>query len=159
MNKAYLLLGSNEGDRHQWLQKALEAIGNDCGAIVLLSSIYETAAWGLEDQPPFLNLAVLINTNLAPEALLHCTQGIESALGRQRLVKWGQRTLDIDVLFYNNEVIRTDKLVVPHPFLQERRFVLEPLNEIAPEFIHPIFHKSIAVLLEECPDQLPANRQ
>lgn len=154
MNKAYLLLGSNEGDRKRWLHEAIKSLGKEAGIIVQQSHMYETAAWGLEDQPDFLNMAVCLHTGLSDAALLTVVNSIEEQLGRQRAVKWGQRTLDIDILFYNDEIINSHNLEIPHPYLQERRFALAPLNEIAPGFVHPVFQKTVSALLEECPDKL-----
>lgn len=154
MNKAYLLLGGNEGNRYKWLDKGLTLIEEKCGNISLQSPMYETAAWGLEEQPAFLNMAVCVETTFRPLQLLKQVQEIEAELGRQRTVKWGQRTLDIDILFYNDEVIDLPELKVPHPFLQERRFALVPLNDIAAEKVHPVYKKNIADLLSECPDKL-----
>jgi 2-amino-4-hydroxy-6-hydroxymethyldihydropteridine diphosphokinase len=159
MNKVYLSLGSNEGHRQQWLELAIAAIADRCGSITKQSSIYETAAWGIEDQPGFLNMALEVDTELGPEAVLGVIQQIELELGRQRVVKWGQRTLDIDILLYNHEIIRDAHLSIPHPYLHERRFTLEPLSEIAGDYVHPILNKSISVLLEECADPLEARRQ
>ena len=157
MNKAYLLLGTNEGNREQWLKQAVERL-NKLGSVEQISSIYETAAWGIEDQPDFLNMVVLLATELSPFILLQEIQTIEATLGRQRSLKWGQRTLDIDILFFNDEVIETDKLHVPHPHLQERRFTLEPLNELASTLVHPVFKKTIAELLKDCKDSLPVRK-
>jgi 2-amino-4-hydroxy-6-hydroxymethyldihydropteridine diphosphokinase len=158
MNEAYLSLGSNEGDRIAWLQKALELLAATCGEIVKISSIYETAAWGLGAQPDFLNMAVLINTDKSPEELLQEIHNIETALGRQRNIKWGPRTLDIDILLYNHDIIQTPELKVPHPFLHERRFTLVPLVEIAPRYIHPQLHQTVSELLAACPDQLEVHK-
>lgn len=124
------------------------------GTIVAKSSLYETAAWGKEDQPDFLNMALCIETSLTPEQLLQATQTIEQHLGRQRDVKWGQRTLDIDILFYGSEIVNLPNLKVPHPYIQDRRFALVPLHEIAPQLVHPGLAKTIAALLQNCPDKL-----
>lgn len=153
MNTAYLLLGSNEGDRLQWLYDALAQL-DKYGLFADLSQVYETAAWGLEDQPAFLNVALCLHTELSVEELLKAIQSIEHNLGRQRELKWGQRTLDIDILFYNDAVLDRDDLKIPHPFLQERRFALAPLNDIAPNLMHPVLQQTIATLLKYCPDQL-----
>lgn len=155
MNRVYLLLGSNEGDRRQWLQDAMGLLIQQCGTINRTSAIYQTAAWGLEDQPDFYNMALELDTALSPTELLQAIQDIEQQLGRQRVLKWGQRTLDIDVLFYNQEVLDTPELKIPHPYLQERRFALAPLNEIAPTLIHPVLHQPVSELLALCPDPLP----
>lgn len=157
-NTAYLLLGSNEGDRMQWMNSALELITEECGDIIQRSSVYETEAWGIEDQPAFLNMAICINTRQPPLKLLKNINGIEHRLGRQRAVKWGQRTLDIDILFYNNEIVNLPELIIPHPELEKRRFALAPLYEIAPDLVHPISHKTIEQLLESTPDTLAAKK-
>ncbi|MCF8451298.1 MAG: 2-amino-4-hydroxy-6-hydroxymethyldihydropteridine diphosphokinase [Taibaiella sp.] len=154
MNTAYLSLGSNEGNRQQMLDSALAYIVKDCGNISLQSCVYETAAWGLEDQPEFLNMTVAITSALTAKQLLTAIRNIETLLGRKREIEWGQRNIDIDILFYNNDIIDTTDLVLPHPRLHERRFVLVPLMEIAPGFVHPILHKSITALLKECEDDL-----
>lgn len=154
MNKAYLLLGSNEGNREEWLERCLDML-SEHGNITALSAIYETEAWGLAEQPDFLNTAVCLETELDPTQLLAEIQQIEAALERQRTVKWGQRTLDIDIIFYNDDVIDQPDLVVPHPYLQDRGFALIPICELVPDYIHPVLQKSVTTLLEECADTLP----
>lgn len=156
MTDVYLLLGSNEGDREQWLQQAVEQLGVT-GNISIQSAIYQTAAWGIEDQPAFLNMALCLQTELPPLELLQKIHHIEQTLGRQRTLKWGQRTLDIDILFYGDALIDLPELKIPHPYLQERRFALVPLKEIAPDFLHPGLNKTVSRLLEECPDKLEVN--
>ncbi|MBS1687229.1 MAG: 2-amino-4-hydroxy-6-hydroxymethyldihydropteridine diphosphokinase [Bacteroidetes bacterium] len=158
MNTAYLLLGSNEGDRFSWLHQGKEQIELNCGVSNIASSIYQTAAWGLEEQPDFLNQVICIQTLLNPAELLLCIQQIENNLGRQRTVKWGQRTLDIDILLYNSDVINLPNLNIPHPFLEKRRFTLAPLCEIAPSLVHPVLNKTMLQLLEDCPDPLPVKK-
>lgn len=158
MNKVYLLLGSNEGERINWLKLAMEALITTCGKLIQHSSVYETAAWGLKEQPDFLNMVIELETSLTPLTLLKKIQQIEKNCGRQRKIKWGQRTLDMDILFYNQEVIDTDELKIPHPFLQERRFTLEPLCEIAPTLIHPVLQQSVTTLLEHCTDPLSTRK-
>ena len=153
-NTIYLLLGGNLPDRMQWIAHGRAAIAAGIGAIIQSSAIYETAAWGKEDQGAFLNLALEVRTSLAPTDLLAAIHKIESALGRQREEKWGSRTLDIDILVYGNEVIDLPDLKVPHPQLQNRRFALVPLCDIAPDFNHPVLDKSMKELLDECPDTL-----
>ncbi len=156
LTTAYLLLGSNEGDRREWLKKAIAGIEAACGHIVNTSSVYETAAWGITDQADFLNMVVSITTTLTPQALLRSVLSIEQSLGRSRQVKWGPRIIDIDILFYDNMVMNTSGLIIPHPYLHERRFTLMPLAEIAPAYIHPRLKKPVSQLLSECPDTLEA---
>ncbi len=157
MNKLYLLLGGNQGNTEQILQSAHALIKLKIGAVIAVSPVYETAAWGKTDQPNFLNQAIEVHTNQGPFEILKQTQQIENQLGRQRNEHWGQRTLDIDMLFFNNEVINTGNLCIPHPEIQNRRFVLVPLNAISPELIHPVSGLSVARLLELCPDNLTVN--
>ena len=141
-----------------WLQKAMDLLTANCGTIIKRSSVYETAAWGITDQADFLNMAVQLQTSKSPTELLASILKIETTLGRQRSVKWGPRTLDIDILLYNDSIIETPELVIPHPFLQERLFTLLPLAEIAPDYIHPKLHKTIAQLSADCPDKLEVHK-
>ena len=155
MNQAYLLLGSNIGDRAAWLRRAVGEINKRFGIIRLYSPVYETAAWGNEDQPPFLNQAVRLETPLAASDLLAGLQQIEKEMaGRRRKEKWGARKLDIDILFYNMDVLKEPGLTIPHPHLQDRRFALMPLNDIAPECYHPVLNKTVAEMLAACTDPL-----
>ena len=150
----YLLLGSNMGDRVPLLQQALAEINNQVGDVVRVSSIYETAAWGNENQPNFLNQVVQVNTSVSPRALLKKTQAIEQQLGRERHVKWEARLIDIDILFYGDQVIDLPDLQIPHPHLAARNFTLVPLNEIAPTWIHPVTKQTITELLAQTTDPL-----
>ena len=152
---AYLLLGSNLGDRAALLRDAQAHLANAAGPVVAASALYETAAWGREDQPAFLNQALAVHTSLSPESLLAECLATEQRAGRQRLEHWGSRTLDVDILLFGDAIIDRPDLVVPHPRLAERRFALLPLDEIAGAVRHPVWLKSIAELLAACPDPLP----
>jgi len=154
---AYLHTGSNEGDRLRNLQTAVEWIEKRAGNCLLHSAIYETAAWGIEDQPDFLNQALAISTDRPPFELLDVLLGVEKDMGRQRRVKWGQRLIDIDLLFYGSIRIHTERLKIPHPFLHQRNFVLQPLVEIAPDLYHPQLRLSIRELAAQSEDELPAS--
>lgn len=152
MNRVYLALGSNLGDRKGNLEAAGWEIGRQAGPIITHSGIYETEPWGNKNQHPFYNQVLEINTDLTPTRLLNTLLLIEAKLGRTRIEKWSPRTLDIDILFYGNEIICQNDLILPHPEIQNRRFVLEPLNEIAGNFIHPVIGCSITRLLAACTD-------
>jgi 2-amino-4-hydroxy-6-hydroxymethyldihydropteridine diphosphokinase len=149
LQTVYLLLGSNLGNRKEILEKAIELLAQKVGVVIKQSKDYETSPWGVTDQPDFLNLALEIHTKLRPLEVLEQTQSIENQLGRVRKEKWGARLIDIDIMFYGNEIIDEPTLKVPHPFLHERDFALTPLAEIAPDFVHPIFEKTIVCLREE----------
>jgi 2-amino-4-hydroxy-6-hydroxymethyldihydropteridine diphosphokinase len=154
----FLLLGTNLGNRISNLAQALQAIDQRVGKVTKASSVYETSAWGKTDQPAFLNQAVEIATDLDPDVVLKKILTIEEHLGRARKEKWGERTIDIDILFYGEEVYERPQLVIPHPQLANRRFTLIPLNEIASGFVHPLFKKTVAELLNTCPDGLSVTR-
>jgi 2-amino-4-hydroxy-6-hydroxymethyldihydropteridine diphosphokinase len=154
---AYLHTGSNEGDRLQNLRTAVEWIEKRAGKCLKQSSIYETAAWGIEDQPDFLNQALAISTDRPPFELLDTLLAIEKDMGRQRRIKWGQRLIDIDLLFYGNIRIYTERLKIPHPFLQQRNFVLQPLMDIAPDLHHPQLGLSVRELAAQSEDKLWAS--
>lgn len=157
MHTAYLLTGSNDGDRASLLQQCCEELGM-AGTIVQRSAVYETAAWGKEGLPAHLNQALKLETSLEPETLLETIQAIEKTMGRTRQERWGIRRLDIDIIYFDNLVINSDELVVPHPLLQERRFALIPICEIAGPLLHPIFKKTNEMLLAECTDSLSVVR-
>ena len=154
LNKTYLLLGSNLGDRKAQLIQARKLVGQHIGQVVKASSIYETQAWGMEGQPDFLNQALEVTTSLSPGDLLAAIFKIEAQLGRLRGKTWEPRTLDIDILFYDALVLKTKDLTIPHPHLHQRNFVLIPMLEIAPYKQHPILKKSIEDLYEESRDDL-----
>lgn len=138
MTKVYLSLGSNMGDRQGYLQRAVEALKQLTDTEVeTVSSYYETAAWGLTDQADFLNLALALETQLPAESLLSACQAIEKDLDRVRHEHWGPRTVDIDILLYGQEIWETEHLIVPHPFMTQRAFVLVPLLEIAKDLVEP----------------------
>ena len=136
MNKAYLGLGKNIGDREEYLKKACALI-NSHGKINILnySKIYETAAWGYEDQGDFLNLCIEVQTILSPQELLAVCQEVEQELNRVRTIRWGPRTIDVDILFYNEDIISEENLIVPHPRIKERGFVLVPLLDLNGDLI------------------------
>lgn len=158
MNKAYLLTGGNLGDREQYLATARSLINEQCGTIVRASSLYETAAWGKTDQPSFLNQALELDTDLNAKQLIRRILKIEKMMGRTRDEKYGPRLIDIDMLLFNNEKHNYPFLKIPHPEMQNRRFVLLPLAEIAPGIIHPVLNKTIIELLKECKDELPVKK-
>jgi 2-amino-4-hydroxy-6-hydroxymethyldihydropteridine diphosphokinase len=158
MNKTYLLTGGNIGDREQYLAMAREWINPECGTITNASSLYETAAWGKTDQPAFLNQALEVHTSLNAKQLIKAILEIEKKMGRTRREKYGPRLIDIDILFFNDEIYKTLTLEIPHPEMQNRRFVLLPLSEIAPAVIHPVFNKTVLQLLDKCPDELPVKK-
>lgn len=155
MHTAYLLIGGNLGDRFHNLQRALELIEECCGDIISISSVYETAAWGLTDQAAFLNQAVVLDTTLSPQELMTALLDIENTMGRIRHQKMGPRTIDIDILLMDDLQIETGELTIPHPSLHLRKFALVPLAEVASAKRHPSNNKTIAELLTDCPDTLP----
>jgi len=147
------------GNREANLAAASAMIHRRCGSVLQHSSLYETAAWGLEDQPDFLNQVIKLNTLQEPRKLMQSILDIELQLGRVRQEKYGPRIIDIDILFFDDLVLDEPHLTIPHPRIPERRFVLEPLHEIAPGFLHPVFHQTIHQLLLNCPDLLEVKLQ
>lgn len=158
MNRAYLLTGGNLGDRKQNLTIAREFISKQCGEIIASSSLYETAAWGKTDQPAFLNQALEIATALTARQLIRRILKVETMMGRVRKEKYGPRLIDIDILLFNNEKHNYQLLKLPHPEMQNRRFALLPLAEIAPDIVHPVLNKTITELLKECKDKLSVKK-
>lgn len=154
INGVYILSGSNLGDRMANLAQALQAIEKQAGTLISQSQLYETAAWGLEEQPSFLNQVIEIQTALSPEALLSSLLGIEKQMGRERKQKWGERLIDLDILYYGDLVTESPLLQIPHPHIAARRFTLVPLCELAPLLPHPLLGKTQLQLLKECPDPL-----
>ncbi len=152
-NQVYLLTGGNLGDRYGLLERARKKIVEKIGKIVKESSIYETAPWGFNSEQDFLNQVLYVSTDLSPKKVLNKCFEIENELGRVRQSEqYSSRTIDIDILFYNNEIIHEQELIIPHERLHKRRFTLEPLVEIAPDLIHPVIKKSLSDILKECND-------
>lgn len=164
-NTAVLLLGSNQGDRMALLQAAVKLLRQRVGVPALLSTVYETAPWGFQAEQSFLNIAAVVDTDLPPRQVLEHLLKIEQELGRlrdrdpllcpvlpQEKDSYSSRSIDIDIVFFNSEVIDTPVLQVPHPRMAQRRFVLQPLCEIIPDYIHPALHESVVNLLKKCPD-------
>jgi 2-amino-4-hydroxy-6-hydroxymethyldihydropteridine diphosphokinase len=152
MNNAYLLIGGNLGDRLDNLKNAIQQIEMQIGKIISISAIYETAAWGFTEQPPFLNQALQIQTSLSATDLMRQLLAIELFLGRERSIPLGPRSIDIDIIYFNEDIIQNDVVCIPHPRMEQRNFVLIPLNEIAPNFLHPILNIPTSTLLKQCKD-------
>ncbi|MGB4843263.1 MAG: 2-amino-4-hydroxy-6-hydroxymethyldihydropteridine diphosphokinase [Ferruginibacter sp.] len=154
MNKLYLLLGSNMGNSKSQLTKAILNIEKLIGCLTRQSSIYCTAAWGNLKQPDFLNQVIIVETTLSAQQTMQTILFIEKKMGRIRTGKNAPRIIDIDILFFNKEIIELPQLSVPHPQIQNRRFVLIPLNQLSPNLKHPVLKKTIHQLLIHCPDRL-----
>ena len=152
MSNVYLGLGTNLGDRKQNISKAIEAISLKM-SISKQSSLYETTAWGYTNQPDFLNQVIQVETNMSPLRLLNFLKKTEVELGRVENFRYGPRLIDIDILFYDDLIKTTSRLQIPHPRIPERAFVLVPLNEIAPGYVHPVLKKTIAELLTKLPNK------
>ena len=154
MNSSYLLIGGNLGNRIENLTKAISAIEKDIGKIIKVSAIYQTASWGITDQPDFLNQVLLVTTKFSAAETMQIILSVENKMGRIRTLKNASRIIDIDILFFNDEIINSRLLTIPHPEIQNRKFVLIPLNEIAPQLLHPVFKQSIQNLLSTSKDKL-----
>lgn len=153
--RAFLGLGSNLGDRVEYIERAIEEIGSLKNTKILKrASLYETEPWGFTEQPDFINSAVEIETSLSAEALFSGVKSIEQKLKRKSKGKWQEREIDIDILFYGNEIIKSERINIPHKEIEKRKFVLIPMNELAPDFVHPVFNETITELLSKSGDAL-----
>jgi 2-amino-4-hydroxy-6-hydroxymethyldihydropteridine diphosphokinase len=157
-NLAYLLLGTNLGNKKQNLEEVAVQLTQKAGQIIKHSSIYETLPWGVEDQPSYWNQVLLLQTTLLPQELLQINNEIEKELGRERRIRWESRIIDIDILYYNDFVIETATLSIPHPRIASRRFTLVPLAEMAPQFVHPVLGITNQEILDNCSDTLSVVR-
>ena len=158
MNKTYLLLGSNMGNSQQQLSIAIKNITQKIGAVIRESKLYTTAAWGNTNQPDFLNQVIVVETKHTALQTIKTILGIEEEMGRLRTKKNAPRIIDIDILFFNKEIIAEKILTVPHTEIQNRRFVLIPLNELSPNFKHPVIKKNLHQLLVNCSDTLDVKK-
>ena len=158
MNSVVLSLGTNIGKKSTNLENAIRLVRRELGEIVLQSSVYETEPWGNANQDNFLNQVVTIRSPFEAETIMSKIILIEESLGRKRMQRWEPRIIDIDILFFNNGIISNEKLKVPHPYLHQRKFILVPLNEIMPGFIHPVFNKNMEELLMNLDDCLEVNK-
>lgn len=154
MNKIFLITGGNIGNRKKNLETAADLLENHVGKIVQRSKIYETDAWGITNQAAFYNQVLIVESKLPAQKIIQKILKIEEEMGRVRSIKNAARIIDIDILFFNDETVNEQNLIIPHPQIANRRFVLTPLNELAPEMIHPVLKKSIGELLRECKDEL-----
>ena len=154
MSGVYLIIGGNLGNRMQNIRMCQQELQVYLGPIVSQSSLYETAAWGNTSSPSYLNQVLFFQTDKTPETVLAICLQIEQRMGRHRTTKWASREIDIDILFYDQEIIEQDHLKIPHPHAHQRRFVMTPMKELAPNFIHPSFQKTMETLWQECPDSL-----
>ncbi|MBI5666039.1 MAG: 2-amino-4-hydroxy-6-hydroxymethyldihydropteridine diphosphokinase [Nitrospirae bacterium] len=149
MSTVYIGIGSNLGSREDNCKAAVRHLIDNGIKVLKLSSMIETEPWGVKDQPKFINMAVKVETGLGPEELLLLLKQIEAEIGRRQTIHWGPRVIDLDILLYDDLVLKTPELEIPHPGISERYFVLKPLSDIAPEIIHPVIKKSIEELLNE----------
>jgi 2-amino-4-hydroxy-6-hydroxymethyldihydropteridine diphosphokinase len=158
MNQAYILIGGNTGNRVNNLAQACRKLEERCGSIKARSSIYVTQAWGMTDQRDFLNQAVLLETVLEAAELMDTILELEESMGRKRAARNGPRNIDMDILLFNDQVVDTTKLKIPHPRMHVRRFALVPMCELAPDLPHPVSGKKMTRLLKECKDRLEVER-
>ncbi len=152
MHKTVIAIGTNLGDREKNIKTALRIAEENGIFVKKMSSLYETEPYGYKDQPAFLNAAALCETNLSPRELLNTLLAIEKKMGRVRKIHWGPRIIDLDIIFYEDLVINEIGLLIPHPDMQNREFVLKPLNEIVPCYVHPVFCKTVRTLYKEFED-------
>jgi len=152
MNTVYLQLGSNLGEREQLISDAVQEISEHVGKVNVRSQIYESSPWRVDGQESYLNQLIEVKTLFSAKDILISVLKIENNLGRVRIEKWGERLIDIDIIFFNNDIIETPDLCIPHKHMHERNFVLIPLNEIASAFIHPKYNKTVEDLLNQCTD-------
>ncbi|KAF0144357.1 MAG: 2-amino-4-hydroxy-6-hydroxymethyldihydropteridine diphosphokinase [Nitrospirae bacterium] len=148
MNIAYIGIGSNIGNREENCRKAIRLLEENGISVKRQSSMHDTEPWGVKDQPKFINMAIEIETNKNPEDLLGILKNIERQMGRTESVKWGQRIIDLDILLFDDLILETPHLEIPHPFMHDREFVLKPLAEIAPDKKHPVTGKTIKEMLK-----------
>jgi len=153
-NKVVLSLGGNVGEVKQVFELAIGLIQAKIGKLILSSSLYSTKAWGVENQPDFLNQVIILESTLSPFEVLDSCLEIELELGRVRKEKWHERVIDIDVLFFNSELINSTNLILPHPYIHERNFILFPLVEIMPNYVHPKLKGTLFELKNNCKDKL-----
>lgn len=158
--KVVVIFGSNSGDRQTIIEKAIAILSANAGSVAIASSFYETAPWGFESDEMFMNKTAVFDTLLTPEKFLDECLKTEQFLGRTRTagIRYSSRTIDIDLLFYDKSIVNTPTLTIPHPRMCERNFVLTPLNEIIPDFTHPVCNRTISELLSVCPDRLPVRK-
>ncbi len=149
---SFLGLGSNLGNRKKNLDSAISHLKSKAGSIVKASEVYESEPWGLKNQNFYLNQVIELKTSMSPKNLLKCCKSIENKMGRSRSIKWGERNIDIDILYFSEIILNEDNLTIPHPLIQERKFVLVPLNELSKNFIHPIFKKTNHEILKNSKD-------
>ena len=155
MSEVFLLIGGNTGNRYKFLNDAVVLINREIGSITKTSLIYETEPWGFKCKNPFLNKAIKLETELSPQEILEKTLSIEKRLGRKRnSSNYESRSIDIDILFYDDLQLKEEKLQIPHPRLHERKFALIPLTEIAGDFVHPVFEEKLNALSDKCKDYL-----